>query len=251
VKSIVCIKRVADTEARIRIAADGRSVDPAGVKFVMNPYDEFALEAALRHKETAGAGEVLALTVGGSESAETLRTALAMGADRALRLEPDAASEGLAVAQAIADALDVVVDRLHPEEEQIVLPVLHLVREGAGHREPLQPHLAAQQDGGIGAHRQPGPQRLRALRAAHRDGGHRSFATIALVLEAGLHRELVVGVHDELHARRIDGSPVGRYADPRLGVRDTLDADDALHAFDSSLRVVPVAGRGGIIEAAV
>ena len=58
VKSIVCVKRVPDTEARIRIAGDGSSIDPSGVKFVLNPYDEFALEAALKHKEAAGQGEV-------------------------------------------------------------------------------------------------------------------------------------------------------------------------------------------------
>jgi electron transfer flavoprotein beta subunit len=102
VKIIVCVKRVPDTEARIRIAGDGTSIDPAGVKFVLNPYDEFAVEAALRHRDAAGGGEVTVLTVGGSESAETLRTALAMGADQALLLKSDGPVEGLAVARAIA-----------------------------------------------------------------------------------------------------------------------------------------------------
>jgi electron transfer flavoprotein beta subunit len=105
VKSIVCVKRVPDTETRIRIAGDQSSIDPSGVKFVLNPYDEFALEAALRQKEDAGAGEVLALSVGGTESAETLRTALAMGADAAVLLKADAPAEGLAVAQALAAEL--------------------------------------------------------------------------------------------------------------------------------------------------
>ena len=104
-KSIVCVKRVPDTETRIRIAGDQSSIDPSGVKFVLNPYDEFALEAALRQKEGAGAGEVLALSVGGTESAETLRTALAMGADAAVLLKADAPAEGLAVAQALAAEL--------------------------------------------------------------------------------------------------------------------------------------------------
>jgi electron transfer flavoprotein beta subunit len=102
VKIIVCVKRVPDTEARIRIAGDGTSIDPAGVKFVLNPYDEFAVEAALRHRDAAGGGEVTVLTVGGPESAETLRTALAMGADQALLLKSDGPVEGLAVARAIA-----------------------------------------------------------------------------------------------------------------------------------------------------
>jgi electron transfer flavoprotein beta subunit len=102
-KIIVCVKRVPDTEARIRIAGDGASVDPAGIKFVMNPYDEFAVEAALKHREAAGDGEVTALSVGGPESAETLRTALAMGADNAVLLRAEGQPEGLAVARAIAD----------------------------------------------------------------------------------------------------------------------------------------------------
>jgi electron transfer flavoprotein beta subunit len=105
VKSIVCVKRVPDTETRIRIAGDGASVDPAGVKFVLNPYDEFAVEAALKHKEAAGAGEVTVLTVGQAESAETLRTGLAMGADNAVLLKADGPAEGLAAARAIAAEL--------------------------------------------------------------------------------------------------------------------------------------------------
>jgi electron transfer flavoprotein beta subunit len=105
VKSIVCVKRVPDTETRIRIAAAPTAIDPSGVKFVMNPYDEFALEAALRQKEAAGAGEVTVVSVGGAESAETLRTALAMGADAAVLLKTDAPAEGLAVARALAAEL--------------------------------------------------------------------------------------------------------------------------------------------------
>jgi electron transfer flavoprotein beta subunit len=102
VKSIVCVKRVPDTETRVRIAGDGKSIETAGVKFVLNPYDEFAVEAALKHKEAAGSGEVTALSVGGSESAETLRGALSMGADQAVLLKSAAPLEGLAVARVIA-----------------------------------------------------------------------------------------------------------------------------------------------------
>lgn len=104
-KSIVCVKRVPDTETRIRVAGDGASIDPAGVKFVLNPYDEFAVEAGLKHKEAAGAGEVTVLSVGGSETAETLRTALAMGADSAVLLKTDGPTEGMATAAAIAAEL--------------------------------------------------------------------------------------------------------------------------------------------------
>jgi electron transfer flavoprotein beta subunit len=103
VKSIVCVKRVPDTEARVRIAGDGQSIETAGIKYVLNPYDEFALEAALKHREAAGSGDVTALSVGGSESAETLRTALATGADQAVLLKVSGPVEGLGVARAIAE----------------------------------------------------------------------------------------------------------------------------------------------------
>jgi electron transfer flavoprotein beta subunit len=102
VKIVVCIKRVPDTEARIRVAGDGRSIDPAGVKFVISPYDEFALETALRLKEAAGQGEVIAVSVGESTSAEQLRSALAMGADRAILLRGQPSLDGLATAHALA-----------------------------------------------------------------------------------------------------------------------------------------------------
>jgi electron transfer flavoprotein beta subunit len=102
VKSIVCIKRVPDTEARIRIAGDGSTIDPSGVKFVLNPYDEFAVEAALKHKEAAGQGDVIVISVGDAASAETLRSALAMGADAAVLVKADRSAEGLAAAKALA-----------------------------------------------------------------------------------------------------------------------------------------------------
>jgi len=103
----VCIKRVPDTETRIKIGTDGKTLDPAGVKFVMNPYDEFAVEEALRLKERAGAGEVVVVCVGPEVAQETIRAALAMGADRGILLRSDAApADGLPVARAIAAELD-------------------------------------------------------------------------------------------------------------------------------------------------
>src|SRR5690606_21464448 len=106
VKIAVCVKRVPDTEARIRVASGGAEIDPSGVKFVVNPYDEFAVEAALRHREAAGEGAVTAISVGGAECAETLRAVLAMGADDAVLLRSDERPEGLAVARALAAALE-------------------------------------------------------------------------------------------------------------------------------------------------
>jgi electron transfer flavoprotein beta subunit len=106
VKIAVCIKRTPDTETRIKIAAGGKSIDEAGVKFVLNTYDEYAVEEALQLKERDGSGEVVVVTVGAEASQETIRTALAMGADRGVLLKVDSAPiDPLPVAKALADEL--------------------------------------------------------------------------------------------------------------------------------------------------
>jgi len=106
VKIAVCIKRVPDTETRIRIGGDGASIDESGVKFVVNPYDEFAIEEALQRKEKAGGGEVVAIALGPDAAQETIRGALAMGADRGVLLKADKVpADALAVARALAAEL--------------------------------------------------------------------------------------------------------------------------------------------------
>jgi electron transfer flavoprotein beta subunit len=105
-KIAVCIKRVPDSETRVKTAADGKSLDEAGVKFILNPYDEFAVEEALRRKEAAGTGEVVVIALGGAASQETIRTALAMGADRGVLLQTDAVpADGFETATALAAEL--------------------------------------------------------------------------------------------------------------------------------------------------
>jgi len=104
VKIAVCIKRVPDSETRVKIAADGKSLDEAGVKFILNPYDEFAVEEALRRREQAsGGGEVVVLSLGPPAAQETIRTALAMGADRGVLLQTERIpTDGFVAAQALA-----------------------------------------------------------------------------------------------------------------------------------------------------
>jgi len=105
-KIAVCIKRVPDSETRVKIASDGKSLDEAGVKFILNPYDEFAVEEALRRKEQAAAGEVVVIALGPAAAQETIRTALAMGADRGILLQSDRIpTDGLEVAKALAAEL--------------------------------------------------------------------------------------------------------------------------------------------------
>jgi electron transfer flavoprotein beta subunit len=113
VLQIVCIKQVPDTETRVKVAADGKQLDPAGVTWIMNPYDEFAVEEALRIKEQAGSGEVVALTLGGPGAATTLRNALAMGADRAIHLTHEGdALDPLQVARALAAEIGPLAPRV-------------------------------------------------------------------------------------------------------------------------------------------
>jgi len=102
---VVCIKQVADTETRVRVAADGRTLDPAGVTWILNPYDEFAVEQALRIKEAQGSGEVIVVSLGAAGAQTTLRNALAMGADRAVHLKADGAPDPLQVARALAEEI--------------------------------------------------------------------------------------------------------------------------------------------------
>src|SRR5690349_5398179 len=105
-KTVVCIKRVPDSETRVKIAADGKSLDEAGVKFILNPYDEFAVEEALRLKEKAGAGDVVVVTLGPAAAQETIRTALAMGADRGVLLQAQGpCPDGLETAKVLAAEL--------------------------------------------------------------------------------------------------------------------------------------------------
>ena len=105
-KIAVCIKRVPDTETRIKIGADGKSIEESGVKFVLNPFDEYAVEEALKLREQAD-GEVVAICLGNDASQETIRTALAMGADRGVLLRAEHVPEDpLVVARALAAELE-------------------------------------------------------------------------------------------------------------------------------------------------
>jgi len=105
-KALVCVKRVIDYNVKPRVKADGTGVDLANVKMSMNPFDEIAVEEAIRLKEKGVVTEIVAVSVGPQKAQETLRTALAMGADRAILVLCETEVEPLAVAKivkAIAD----------------------------------------------------------------------------------------------------------------------------------------------------
>ena len=110
-KILVGLKRVVDYNVRVRVKSDGSGVETDGVKMSINPFDEIALEEALRIRERGDASEVIVISIGGSESQQQLRTGLAMGADRAILVEADDALDPLRVARVFKS----LVDREHAE----------------------------------------------------------------------------------------------------------------------------------------
>ncbi|SFU16901.1 electron transfer flavoprotein subunit beta/FixA family protein [Mesorhizobium sp. YR577] len=105
-KLLVAVKRVVDYNVKVRVKPDGSGVDLANVKMSINPFDEIAVEEALRLKETGKAGEVVVVSIAPAKAEETLRTALAMGADRAILVETDDVVEPLAVAKTLKGIVD-------------------------------------------------------------------------------------------------------------------------------------------------
>ena len=105
-KVLVPVKRVVDYNVKVRIKADGSGVELANVKMSMNPFDEIAVEEAIRLKEAGKVTEIVAVSIGPQQASETIRTALAMGADRGILVKTDAAVEPLAVAKILKALVD-------------------------------------------------------------------------------------------------------------------------------------------------
>ena len=98
-KVLIGVKRVVDANIKVRVKSDGSGVDTANVKMAMNPFCEIAVEQAVRMKEAGSVTEIVAVSIGGPQCQETLRTALAMGADRAILVQTDQEVQPLAVAK--------------------------------------------------------------------------------------------------------------------------------------------------------
>ncbi len=101
-KILIFVNHVPDTETKVKVAADGKTIDPAGINFMLNPYDEYAAEEGLKLRERFS-GEVVAISVGGDTHKEVLRKALAMGCDKAVLLKDTLMRDSYAVARALAD----------------------------------------------------------------------------------------------------------------------------------------------------
>ena len=106
-KILVCIKQVPDTATQVKVAAGGKAIETAGITWIVSPYDEFAVEEALRIKEKRGQGEVVAISLGPDRVKEALRSCLAMGCDRAIHLNDPgwAEADTLTTARALAAAI--------------------------------------------------------------------------------------------------------------------------------------------------
>jgi len=105
-KIVVCVKRVVDFNVKVRVKSDGSGVDIANVKMSMNPFDEIGVEQAVRLREAGAATEIVAVSCGVAQCQETLRTALAMGADRAILVQTEEELQPLAVAKLIKAIFD-------------------------------------------------------------------------------------------------------------------------------------------------
>lgn len=105
-KIAVCVSHVPDTATRIKIGADKKSIDPTGVTYIINPYDEFAVEEALKIKDNnGGTPEVILLSVGNDSNKDSLRKGLAMGADRAILLKDDNPRDSVGIAKALSEEI--------------------------------------------------------------------------------------------------------------------------------------------------
>jgi electron transfer flavoprotein beta subunit len=105
-KILVGLKRVVDYNVRVRVKSDGSGVETDGVKMSINPFDEIALEEALRIKERGDAAEVIVVSIGNSDAQQQLRTGLAMGADRAILIETDTETDALSRARALLEIVN-------------------------------------------------------------------------------------------------------------------------------------------------
>jgi electron transfer flavoprotein beta subunit len=171
-KVLVPVKRVVDYNVKIRVKADGSGVETANVKMSMNPFDEIAVEEAVRLKEAKTATEVVAVSLGVQAAQETLRTALAMGADRAIHVVTDAELQPLAVAK----LLKAIVDK---EQPQLVIMGKQAIDDDANQTGQMLAALLGWSQGTFASKVVPGADAVTVTREV--DGG---LETVELKLPA-------------------------------------------------------------------
>jgi electron transfer flavoprotein beta subunit len=171
-KVLVPVKRVIDYNVKIRVKADGTGVETANVKMSMNPFDEIAVEEAVRLKEKGTASEVVAVSIGPAQAQETLRTALAMGADRAIHVQTDVETQPLGVAK----ALKALVDK---EQPQLVVLGKQAIDDDANQTGQMLAALLGWAQGTFASKVAPADGRLEVTREV--DGG---LETLSIALPA-------------------------------------------------------------------
>jgi electron transfer flavoprotein beta subunit len=171
-KILVPVKRVVDYNVKIRIKPDGSGVDIANVKMSMNPFDEIAIEEAIRLKEAGTAKEIIAVSIGPQKAQETLRTALAMGADRAILIKTEIAVEPLTVAK----ILKAVADKEQPD---LIILGKQAIDDDANQTGQMLAGLLGWPQGTFASKLTPEDGRIRVTREV--DGG---LQTLALKLPA-------------------------------------------------------------------
>ncbi|WP_342106174.1 electron transfer flavoprotein subunit beta/FixA family protein [Methylobacterium sp. SI9] len=171
-KVLVPVKRVVDYNVKIRVKADGSGVELANVKMSMNPFDEIAVEEAIRLKEKGTVSEIVAVSIGPQQAQETLRTALAMGADRAILVKTDVACEPLAVAK----LLKALVDK---ESPQLVILGKQAIDDDSNQTGQMLAALLGWPQGTFAYRIEPGAGSLDVTREV--DGG---LQTVSLTLPA-------------------------------------------------------------------
>jgi hypothetical protein len=198
-KVLVCVKRVVDYNVKVRVKPDQSGVDVANVKMSMNPFDEIAVEEAMRLKEASLATEVVAVSCGVTQCQETLRTALAIGADRAILVETDVELQPLAVAKLLAalvereqpmlvilgkQAIDDDANQTGPDAGGLALAAAGDIRLQAAHRRwPRRGHARSRRrpgdDFGLaagGGDHGPAPERAALRHAAQHHEGQEKAA---------------------------------------------------------------------------
>jgi electron transfer flavoprotein beta subunit len=177
-KVLVPIKRVVDYNVKIRLKPDGSGVDIANVKMSMNPFDEIAIEEALRLREAKVATEVVAVSIGPQKAQETLRTALAMGADRAILVKTDVAIEPLTVAKILKHIAE-------QEKPEIIILGKQAIDDDANQTGQMLAGLLGWPQGTFASKIAPSDGKLRVTREV--DGG---LQTVVLNLPAVLTTDL-------------------------------------------------------------
>jgi electron transfer flavoprotein beta subunit len=171
-KILVCVKRVVDPNVKISVKADGSGVELANLKMAMNPFDEIAVEEAVRLRESGWAEEAVAVSMGVGACQETLRTALAMGLDRALLVESDAELQPLAVAK-------ILVELVRREQPDLVIMGKQAIDDDSNQTGQMLAALLGWGQGTFASKLAPAEQEVEVTREI--DGG---LETLALTLPA-------------------------------------------------------------------